>query len=162
MHLAVVKTVEALTTVGGRAPNVDEIAEELGACSDDVLLAMDAGFAYRARSLDLDDAKGQPAGTERWLGKLDDAIENTGDRSDMRTAMLTLTPRQKSILMMRYFKERTQAEIGEELGIEPSARLTTTARRTGGPPRQRTATRVPLLDQQRDNVRRQPIGRRVR
>src|SRR5688500_14295917 len=52
LHLATNEAVETLRQRLGRSPNIPEIAEYLGHPEDEVLLAIEAGRAYRIHSLD--------------------------------------------------------------------------------------------------------------
>ena len=119
LHLATVQAIEYLSAAEGRAPTVDELAEHLHADRDDVILALDAGHAYRARSLTepLSDHRGGTMQHERTLGASDEAIEATAERSHVRELLASLPLRQREILVMRFFEGRTQTEIGQSLGI---------------------------------------------
>ena len=53
----------------------------------------------------------------RALGASDDALEGVADRSHVCQMLASLPPRQRTILVMRFFEGRTQTEIGKSLGI---------------------------------------------
>ena len=119
LHLATVRAHQELTATNRRSPTIDELAEHLRGDRDDVILALDAGHAYRPDSLDrasrADDTGSVPH--ERALGALDDAVEATADRADLHQLIAALPVRHRTILMMRFFEDRTQHEIGQILGL---------------------------------------------
>jgi RNA polymerase sigma-B factor len=119
LHLATMKAIEHLSAADGRAPTVDELARHLHADRDDVILALDAGHAYRARSFaePLNDHRGGTMQHERTPGASDEAVEATAERTHVRELLASLPLRERQILVMRFFEGRTQTEIGQSLGI---------------------------------------------
>jgi len=120
LHLASMNAIQDLSAVNGRAPTVDEVANHLRAERDDVILALEAGHAYRAGTLD-ESLRHQNGGSVQHegssLGALDEALEATADRVGVRELLATLPSRHQQILVMRFFEGRTQTEIGQALGV---------------------------------------------
>ncbi len=119
LHLASMHAIQDLSAVNGRAPTIDELADHLHADRDDVILALDAGHAYRASSLDkpMRDHDGGSVEDARTPGSLDEAIETAADRVRVHELLASLPARHRQILVMRFFEGRTQAEIGQALGV---------------------------------------------
>jgi RNA polymerase sigma-B factor len=112
------KAVEALSVEFGREPTISELAEHLGATEEEIVQAVDASEAYTTASLDHpvgDDEQGARLG--ELLGRDDPGFELTIDRQVLKTLVAKLAERDKKILLMRYFRGMTQAEIGAELGV---------------------------------------------
>jgi RNA polymerase sigma-B factor len=112
------KAADGLTVELGRTPTIPELAARVGASEDEIVEAYDASEAYRTASLD------HPVGTEEDgvnLGELmggdDPGFELTVDREVLRGLVAGMCERDKRILLMRFFRGMTQAEIGEELGV---------------------------------------------
>jgi RNA polymerase sigma-B factor len=112
------KATDALSARFGRAPTILELAEHLDATEDEVVQAIEAAEAYTSASLD------QPAGEAsdsspigELLGEDDPAYDLLLDREVLKGLVAELGERDKRILLMRYFRGMTQAEIGAELGI---------------------------------------------
>ncbi len=102
----------------GREPTVQELAARMGVCPDEVVEALDAAGAYTTSSLD------RPVGFEQdsaCLGELiggdDPGFALTEDREVLRGLVAELPSREKRILLLRYFRGMTQADIGQELGL---------------------------------------------
>ena len=102
----------------GRSPTVAELAARLGLTEEDVLEALEAADAYSTLSFDAgrgdDDAL--PALGAR-LGGLDEALEAVEQRESLRPALERLSERERQIVLLRFYGNRTQSQIGEELGI---------------------------------------------
>ncbi|MFJ2030134.1 SigB/SigF/SigG family RNA polymerase sigma factor [Streptosporangium sp. NPDC087985] len=102
----------------GRAPTIAELAAEMNISEEDVLLTLDASAAYSALSLDapLGGADGAAA-----MGDIipdeDDALGVLVDREAVKPLIDRLPPREKNILLLRFFGNLTQAEIAAEFGI---------------------------------------------
>jgi RNA polymerase sigma-B factor len=110
---------EALSQRLNRAPTVAELAVLLGTDPSDVVDAIDATGLHTVGSLDVpaatDDGGGSLLG--ELLGAEDPDLQNVVDRETLRPLLATLSAREKKILLLRYFRSMTQAEIGEELGV---------------------------------------------
>jgi RNA polymerase sigma-B factor len=112
------RAADGLTVELGRSPTVAELAERLGVGRDEVVEALDAAEAYRTASLD------HPVGFDEdgaclgdLLGDEDPGFALTVDRQVLRGLVTRLGERDKRILLMRFFRGMTQAQIGAEIGI---------------------------------------------
>ena len=112
------KATDALVHELGREPTIAELAEHLGADPEEVVEAIDAAGAYTTASLD------HPVNTEEqgaslldFMGEQDERFDAVIDRQVLTGLLTALGERDKRILLMRFFRGMTQAEIGEELGV---------------------------------------------
>ncbi|WUD85782.1 SigB/SigF/SigG family RNA polymerase sigma factor [Streptomyces sp. NBC_00503] len=116
------KAQEALSDVLGRAPTVKELALQLELSEDEVIDGLVAANGYTSGSLDTAVAEGDAASTatrplaERF-GEVDPAMELFEEFHTLAPLLEQLEERDRIILQMRFGQERTQAEIGAELGI---------------------------------------------
>jgi RNA polymerase sigma-B factor len=110
------RAIPILTQELGRAPTVEEIAERLGATSDEVLEAMDAMHAYAADSLDAPSRDDEVARIET-LGDGDPSLELVEAWSSLAPAVADLPERERRVLYLRFFREMTQSEIAERIGV---------------------------------------------
>jgi RNA polymerase sigma-B factor len=100
----------------GRAPRPSELAAYAGTTVEEVIEALDARASRQAGALDeVDGQTGTPL-VER-LGALDAELEKVEYRHALRPLMEALPERERMIVMLRFFGEMTQTQIGQQLGI---------------------------------------------
>ncbi len=112
------KATEQLTHTLGRHPNDDELMERLGCSDEDLLEARQADMVFSAYSLDapLTD-RDDPVQLGDVLGDEDAEMEHAIDMEAVSTHWDELPEREQRILVMRFYGNLTQAEIGARLGI---------------------------------------------
>ncbi|MBR5485292.1 MAG: RNA polymerase sporulation sigma factor SigG [Oscillospiraceae bacterium] len=107
---------EKLTNEAGREPTITEIAKELGASKEDVVLALEA----IVDPVSLYEPVYSDGGDTIYV------MDQIGDKEDdrdwleeivMRDAMQGLADREKNILSLRFFGGKTQMEVAKEIGI---------------------------------------------
>lgn len=110
------RDIGSMTQGLGRAPTVREISRTIGSSEEDVLEALEAARAYSADSLD---APGGGAGdhTSSATAIRDERFENLEAWQDVAPLIRSLPERERTILYLRFFEDRTQSEIAERLGI---------------------------------------------
>jgi RNA polymerase sigma-B factor len=102
----------------GRAPTVPEIAALLDISEEETIELLGAVDAYRPVSLDApiaDEDGPEPLG--EFLGDDEPAYESVVDRIALRPMLDDLPERERTILLHRYFGNKTQAEIAELMGL---------------------------------------------
>jgi RNA polymerase sigma-B factor len=116
--LEVRKATELLTHNLGRTPTDEELAGHLGVTADDLLEARQADMVFSTYSLDapLSD-RDDPAQLSDVLGGEDADMEHAIDMEAVATHWDELPEREQRILVMRFYGNLTQAEIGMRLGI---------------------------------------------
>src|SRR5580700_2579575 len=107
-----------LTATLGRAPTDPEVARHLGVSEDSVREARQAELAFHAASLDSPLAGEAGAGTlGDLLGAEDPSLEHVVDMQAVWTHWADLPDREQELLLMRFYGNMTQSEIGARLGI---------------------------------------------
>lgn len=117
---AAIRTAEAeLTQHMECHPTVDDLAEYLGATAEEVVEALEASRSYSTLSLDRPIAFEQGCATtlEDRLGDDDPGIDLVVDREALKPLLAELGERDKRVLLMRFFRNMSQTEIGDELGV---------------------------------------------
>jgi RNA polymerase sigma-B factor len=109
--------VTALSHRLGRSPTRPEIAAELKLQIGDLADVMEAAGAYRALSLDLPGKPDEPGTLADTLGTVDDELDAVVDHESLKPLLGALPPRELKLLLLRFFGNRTQAQIAAELGI---------------------------------------------
>jgi RNA polymerase sigma-B factor len=117
MKLALTKATSELSQRNGRAPTVAELATHLGISEDDVLEGLESSNAYSAISLDAPDLDDETTAMSDTLGVMDQALEGVEYRESLKPMLEQLPPREKRILLLRFFANMTQSQIAAELGI---------------------------------------------
>ena len=112
------KANEDLTQQFGRVPTEGELAERLGVTDEDMREARQADLMFSSYSLDapLSD-RDDPALLADLLGDEDPAVEHTIDMEALNAHWDELPEREQRILVMRFYGNLTQTEIGDRLGI---------------------------------------------
>jgi RNA polymerase sigma-B factor len=117
LGLRVGKAVPELAQELGRSPTVPEIAKRTAMSEDDVLDAMEASQAYATDSLDAPVSEDDDRVSGDSLGTEDTRLELMEGWASVAPALERLPAREKRILYLRFFEDRTQTEIAEEIGI---------------------------------------------
>jgi RNA polymerase sigma-B factor len=97
-------------------PSCADLARYLHASRKAVEEALATPTTLHPISLD-DDGDGEGAGSESLLGVLDADLERADTRLLVRRTLATLSPRERRIVYLRFFEERTQREIAAEIGV---------------------------------------------
>jgi RNA polymerase sigma-B factor len=108
---------ESLTQRLGRPPRPSEIADEVGCTTDDVLEAHESGTCASPDSLN--DSPPGDSGFS-WIDRL--PSEELGFRNAEAVAVLgpacrRLKGRDRRILELRFYEQKTQQQIADELGV---------------------------------------------
>ena len=107
-----------LTAELGRMPSDGELASHVGVSEGDVREAKQADLAFRAASLD--SPAGLPDGGASLadlIGADDPQLEHVLDMQAVWAHWSELPEREQKLLLMRFYGNMTQAEIGQRLGI---------------------------------------------
>ncbi|NMB02640.1 MAG: SigB/SigF/SigG family RNA polymerase sigma factor [Firmicutes bacterium] len=102
---------DQLTQSLGRSPTISEIAAQLETDPEEVVCALDSVapvYSLQTRLGQDDDA-----------AELADFIADTDDHEHfmLRQALEKLEPQERRIILLRYFAEKSQNEVAQELGI---------------------------------------------
>ena len=101
----------------GRSPTPREIAERLGLGVEEVLEGIESSNAYSTLSLDAGDNDDSPSSMLETLGMDDEQLAHVEIRESIKPLIEQLEPREKKILMLRFFRGMTQSQIAEEIGV---------------------------------------------
>ena len=99
-----------------KSPNIDVIAEQFGITPQDVVYAMESSRQPLSLNMTIGDDDGSSN-----MSVIDKIEENNLD-ADMDMFLVykeikKLTPREQKIIILRYFRDKTQKEIADELGV---------------------------------------------
>ena len=98
----------------GREPTVTEIAKELDVSVEELVMAMDATVMPESINAKIgDDGKE----IESVIGCDEDMEQSVVNRIAIKDALSALSTRERQIIILRYFKDKTQSQIAAQLGI---------------------------------------------
>jgi RNA polymerase sigma-B factor len=118
LHVSINGVVSELAQSLGRAPRPSEIAERLDVPVADVLEGLAASEVYRSSSLDEMLSSEQGSATVGDLvGAADAELDRVDTRQALRPVLAELAPRERTIVLLRFFGNMTQTQIAEEVGI---------------------------------------------
>jgi len=109
-----------LSQQSGRSPTVAELAKALDLSEEEILEGIESAQAYSTLSIDSaggGDDDSEPSSLTETLGSEDEALEGVEYRESLKPLLAALTERERQIIMMRFFKNMTQAQIAEEVGV---------------------------------------------
>ena len=118
LRMQIGATSAELTQSLGRSPTARELAERIGCTVEEVLEGIESSNAYSTLSLDAGDNDEEGAGTMLdAMGVDDENLEHVEIRESIKPLLDRLDAREKRILLLRFFKNMTQSQIAEEIGV---------------------------------------------
>ena len=117
LRLALTTATAELSQQHGRSPTVHELAEKLAISEEEVLEGLESANAYSTLSLDVPDTDDESPAVADTLGSEDEALEGVEYRESLKPLLEDLPPREKRILLLRFFANMTQSQIAQEVGI---------------------------------------------
>src|SRR5436305_9631807 len=118
LRLQLTSATSELSQLHGRSPTVAELAAHLKLSEEEILEGLESANAYSTLSLDVPEQgdEDSPAVVDS-LGSEDEALEGVEYRESLKPLLEQLPPREKKILLLRFFGNMTQSQIAAELGI---------------------------------------------
>ncbi|WP_443041120.1 RNA polymerase sigma factor SigF [Streptomyces sp. B21-102] len=115
------KATEELQTRLGRMPTTRELSQLMSLSEEEVIEARKASNCYTSASLDaaltFDGGVDGESVLADFIGTEEPALELVEDFHSLAPLIAELDDRERRIIHLRFVEERTQAEIGRELGI---------------------------------------------
>ncbi|MBN8234755.1 RNA polymerase sporulation sigma factor SigF [Halobacillus kuroshimensis] len=105
---------EELLKEYGRSPTVNELAEALGMSKEEIVQAEDVGRAPQSIYETVYENEGDPITLVDQIAEEDDSWF---DQLTLQDVMSRLDKRERLIIYLRYYKDQTQTEVAERLGI---------------------------------------------
>lgn len=109
--------VEELSQLLGRSPRSAEIAEHLGREEEEIVEALACGGCFTPTSIDDRGPGGDGYQVAERLGEDDRGFGRAEAVVTLQEACRQLKPRDRRILYLRFFKDWTQEQIAQELGV---------------------------------------------
>jgi RNA polymerase sigma-B factor len=96
------------------------LAKKLGVAAEDVLEAQELGQSYNLLSIDTELESEDSRKTSSlldYLGRADLQLELVEDRLALHRAFSSLPPRERLLMYLRFFENRSQSEVAKVLNI---------------------------------------------
>jgi len=118
LRMQIVAATAELTQSLGRSPTPRELAGTIGCSVEEIIEGIESSNAYSTLSLDAtDDSEDGGGSMLDAIGVMDENLEHVEIRESLKPLLDALEPREKKILLLRFFKNRTQTQIAEEIGV---------------------------------------------
>lgn len=107
--------VESYQTLNDRSPNIEEIAESFGISAEEAVVALDSARMPVSLYEKFDDEDE----TRELIDKLpsEDKEDDILTKIQLSSIIDGLTERERKIVMLRFFRDKTQTETAESLGL---------------------------------------------
>ena len=99
-----------------KSPTVEEIAEAMGVDAQEVVYAMESSRQILSLNIDVSDGDGKQQSLEEKVSD-ENPFDNVVDNMVLYKAISKLSEREKKIIMLRYFRDKTQKEVSLVLGV---------------------------------------------
>ncbi|MEQ6900079.1 RNA polymerase sigma factor SigF [Nocardioides sp. YIM 152588] len=119
LRLQITGATAELTQSLGRSPTPRELADSIGCSVEEIIEGLESSNAYATLSLDASEDSEDGAGQTMLdaIGMDDEALEQVELRESIKPLLERLPAREKKILLLRFFKNMTQSQIAEEIGV---------------------------------------------
>jgi RNA polymerase sigma-B factor len=118
LRMQISSTTAELTQALGRSPTPRELAEAIGCTVEEIVEGIESSNAYSTLSLDAtDDGGDEGVSMLEMMGLDDEELEHVEIRESLKPLLEALPPREKRILLLRFFRNKTQSEIAAEIGV---------------------------------------------
>jgi len=107
---------DAFAGKNGRQPTINELADEVGAEVEELVVAMEAGMEVESLYSTIHHGDGNPIYLIDKLDQNDDGAKMV-DSIAIKQIIGKLKPNERQIIMLRYFHDKTQMEIAKEIGV---------------------------------------------
>lgn len=110
-------TKEVLEKELNREVKISEIAERIGETPSDLAIALEANVAPESLYKEINENDKSPGYLIDKIAKNTDTEEEILDKISLNEAIKALDEREKKIIILRYFRGKTQSEIAASIGI---------------------------------------------
>ena len=108
---------ESLFKKFGREPTIEEISEEMDMSKEDIVMALEASYQPEYLHSIIHQSDGAPL---YLIDKISNEPEESRDMVDsiiLKDMLSSLKPRDRQVIILRYFKDQTQTEVANQSGI---------------------------------------------
>lgn len=111
------QTREKLLDLLGREPTIEELAEKMQIDKEEIVEALEAGSEVESIYKPIHQKEGNEIRLMDKLEEKEHREEKILDHMLLQQLLGTLEKEERTLIYMRYFQDKTQSQIGKELGI---------------------------------------------
>lgn len=108
---------EELFLKEGKEPRMEEIARELGITREELVLAMDSQGQVESLQKTIYQSEGHEISLEDKLPLEENQQEMVVNRMFLEQALGTLDRKERELIYLRFFQDRTQSSIAQQMGM---------------------------------------------
>ncbi|MCL2404750.1 MAG: RNA polymerase sporulation sigma factor SigF [Defluviitaleaceae bacterium] len=108
---------EQLTAKLGRQPTINELAAEIGAEVEDLVVAMEAGLDVESLHATIYQGDGSPIYLIDKVAQNFDGSEKAITVMALKQLIGRLKPKERQVIILRYFQDKTQMEVAKAIGV---------------------------------------------
>lgn len=108
---------EAIIQRDGREPTINELAESINVSSEELALAMEAGMEVESLYSTIYQGDGSPIFLIDKLEQTEVCDDNVVDMIALKQIINQLNAKERQIIIMRYFHDKTQSQVAKIIGI---------------------------------------------
>lgn len=117
LSIKIHKARESLTKKLGRDPTVKELSEELSVETDQIIAALESGQTMTSIHDTVFQGEGDSIYVLDQLAAESELDDTWFEKLNIKDVMRQIPPRLSQIVLQRFFEDRTQVEVGKQLGI---------------------------------------------
>lgn len=108
---------EELLMKTGKEPSMDEIAGELAVTREELVMAMESGVPVESLQKTIYQSEGSEIALEDKLPQEKNEQEAVLNRMLLEQILGSLDARERELIYLRFFQEKTQTDIAEKMGM---------------------------------------------
>lgn len=108
---------EELLMKTGKEPSMDEIAGELAVTREELVMAMESGVPVESLQKTIYQSEGSEIALEDKLPQEKNEQEAVLNRMLLEQMLGSLDARERELIYLRFFQEKTQTDIAEKMGM---------------------------------------------
>ncbi len=116
LSMKVKKYIDDYTKEHNESPSIENISGALNETEEDIVFALESSQSTLSIDAKIDESNSNSGLVVDKLGFIDKS-ENLIENIALKEAIKTLSDREKKILMLRYFRDKTQTEVAEILQV---------------------------------------------
>lgn len=108
---------EALKKETGEEPTIGQIAEKMDVCSEDIVFALDAVRSHISIDEPIQNEKGSTRTLLDSVSEKEKDDDTVIDRILLKEILQKLEAKERQLIILRYFKDKTQSEVASLMGV---------------------------------------------